>query len=752
MADYKILQNIDLAQNEIKEVSKISNDRSDGKDKKKLLIQTGDNTSLTFSRKDGNNSNSIKGIVKEEISSGKTNESIFTVNPSEVNISNESKTISDANYAISKLTLGLDDNKEHIEAVSPLVDINTGDTEYTDPHISLDKKKSTLGLKSSKIEASSKRNSKSSTLTMEDTIVGVSQGITFKDTDSSPNVSLDLNTDGNISLKASKSITETVDKLSVSLDKSITEGETTQTIAIKNSEESNPSQIEVYKGGVKVSKKGGSYLDVKETSLKGESSTVTIETPNNVKLELKENEKLATLTSNGTITLTSNKGSSNLEASTIYGDNSIVSKADSIKLQTQGYEEKTEDTPKYFSHFPHIELTSKDNNKSILVEGKTIGISSKDEGSNKEDTISLTGTKLNVGSTTTEVTSKDIKVQHKETVLKDGESKEEDILVLEISNNSGSKLIRVPTTTEVDINSTKIGIGDTNSTTTISGSELKVETKTNIEGDSTLSGTTTLQSSKSSPKNTLIVNETSTSITGEQVDINPKTVNIGTATNTEKSVVTTDITIGNNAGGTTKLASKTTSIISTELSVSSGTVKFTGSNISINNTKDDKGKETSSVSLTSNVNTSVKDKVFSVNKGDIPTLKVDTSGTNNSISLAGNSTTITSGSIGIGVSDTTTGITIGKDVGSNITTLQSEETKITSPTVNIGTGTTTSLNIGNSTTAQVNLKGTGNLSITSDTSTSNVTAKTLKFEENISSNDIKIRWDSTLNSLVFEKA
>ena len=34
MADYKILQNIDLAQNEIKEVSKISNDsRRDNKDK-----------------------------------------------------------------------------------------------------------------------------------------------------------------------------------------------------------------------------------------------------------------------------------------------------------------------------------------------------------------------------------------------------------------------------------------------------------------------------------------------------------------------------------------------------------------------------------------------------------------------------------------------------------------------------------------------------------------------------------------------
>ena len=39
MADYKILQNIDLAQNEIKEVSKIANDRQDGKDKG-LHIQT----------------------------------------------------------------------------------------------------------------------------------------------------------------------------------------------------------------------------------------------------------------------------------------------------------------------------------------------------------------------------------------------------------------------------------------------------------------------------------------------------------------------------------------------------------------------------------------------------------------------------------------------------------------------------------------------------------------------------------------
>ena len=966
MADYKILQNIDLAQNEIKEVSKISNDRTDD-NYKGLLIQTGDDTSLTLNRKVGKNSNYIKGIVKEEISSGKTNESIFTVNPSEVNISNESKTISDANYATSKLTLGLDDNKEHIEAVSPLVDINTGDTEYTDPHISLDKKKSTLGLKSSKIEASSKRNSKSSTLTMEDTIVGVSQGITFKDTDSSPNVSLDLNTDGNISLKASKSITETVDKLSVSLDKSITEGETTQTIAIKNSEESNPSQIEVYKGGVKVSKKGGSYLDVKETSLKGESSTVTIktpsnvtlelkdneksatldykgtigltastsitdtvsgkvenlentegtstltstpseisinskvneisstlsvgldidkkehievisplvdiktgdepytyphislsqnslnlksteislnskkgalsssltmnegiteksdtitlqsqskydttkdkdyftvslnktidnkgnislsakdsitesvgnrsisigtsdiviedsttsstkskievnnsgivaskgsnssitlgsnslkgksntvtiETPNNVKLELKENEKLATLTSNGTITLTSNKGTTtSKEAFTTYGDNSIVSKADTITLKTQGYEDT--DTTKYF---PHIKLTSDTKNNSILVEGKTINVFSKGGG----DTINLSGSKLNVESTATEITSDTIKVTKNSTPV--------------LSINTTTPEVSIPTSTKVYINSTTIGIGDANSTTTINGSELKVETKkTNIESDSTLKGTTTLQSSKSSPKNTLIVNETSTSITGLKAEINPTEVNIGTDT-------TTNITVGRNASGTTELASETTKITSPTLNVTSPTVKFgektSKQTISFNGTTES--------SVTSNVNTYVKDKVFSVDKGDTPTLRVDTSSADTSISLAGSSTTITSRSIGIGVSDTTTGITIGKDVGSNITTLQSEETKITSPTVNIGTGTTTSLNIGNSTTAQVNLKGTGNLSITSDTSTSNVTAKTLKFEENISSNDIKIYWDDTSKSLVFAK-
>ena len=742
MADYKILQNIDLAQNEIKEVSKISNDsRRDNKDKG-LRIQTGDDTSLTLNRKVGENSNYIKGIVKEG-----TSESIFNIEPSKIGISNNKGT-----EESSSLVLGLDaDKKEHIEAVSPLVDIKTGTTSYTDPHISLKKKDSTLNLKSNTIIAESKGTTNSS-LTMNGGITEESDTITFKSnskydtTKDYFTVSLNKTSknEGNVSLSAKDSITESVGNRSISIG--------TSDIVIEDSTTSSTeSKIEVNNSGIVASKGSNSSITLGSNSLNGKSNTVTIETPNNVTFELKENENTATLSSKGTITLTSNKDITSKEASTTYGDNSIVSKADSIKLQTQGYEEKTGDTTKYFSHFPHIELTSKDNNKSILVEGKTIGISSKDEGSNKEDTISLTGTKLNVGSTTTEVTSKDIKVQHEETVLKDGESKKEDILVLEISNNSGSKLIRVPTTTEVDINSTKIGIGDTNSTTTISGSELKVETKTNIEGDSTLSGTTILQSSKptseeSTPENTLKVDTKSISITGEQVDINPKTVNIGTATNTEKSVVTTDITIGNNADGTTKLASKTTSIISTELSVSSGTVKFTGSNISINNTKDDKGKETSSVSLTSNVNTSVVGKTFSVkNESNNDILKADTT----SVSLAGSSTTITSRSVGIGT-DTTTGITIGRNASGTTTSLTSETTSITSPKLNVGQTGTSTLNIGNDS-ANVTFEGNNNLSITSDTSTSNVTAKTLKFEENISSNDIKIYWDDTSKSLVFAK-
>ena len=168
MADYKILQNIDLAQNEIKEVSKIANDREDGKDKG-LRIQTGDNTSLAFNRKIGDTANFIKGTVKDG-----TKESTLNIEPSKVSISNTKGTTS-----LSSFVLGLDSKgNEHIEAVSPLVDIKTGSTDYTDPHISLkkDASNSTLRLQSNTVEIRSKGDTESS-LTMNGGITGVSNDI-----------------------------------------------------------------------------------------------------------------------------------------------------------------------------------------------------------------------------------------------------------------------------------------------------------------------------------------------------------------------------------------------------------------------------------------------------------------------------------------------------------------------------------------------------------------------------------------------
>ena len=214
MADYKILQNIDLAQNEIKEVSKIANDRQDGKDKG-LLIQTGNNTSLAFNRKiDASNTiNSIKGTVKDG-----TEESTLNIEPSKVSISNTKGTTSSSSFV-----LGLDSKeKEHIEAISPSIDIKTGDIPYTDPHISLKDKESTLGLQSNTVKINSKGTTESS-LTMDGGITGVSNSISLKDSSekSSEKVSLTLNcdgTNGTISESASKSITETVGTRSVSLD------------------------------------------------------------------------------------------------------------------------------------------------------------------------------------------------------------------------------------------------------------------------------------------------------------------------------------------------------------------------------------------------------------------------------------------------------------------------------------------------------------------------------------------------------
>lgn len=715
MADYKILQNIDLAQNEIKEVSKISNDsRRDNKDKG-LRIQTGDDTSLAFNRKIKNTDtntvtiNSIKGTVKDG-----TEESTLDIKPSKVVISN---TNTKGTTTSSNFVLGLEKGNEHIEAVSPSIDIKTGNTNYTDPHISLSQ--NSLNLKSTEISLNSKKTDKPSSITLNEGITEKSDTITLQsqskyDTTKDKDyftVSLNKTTDnkGNISLSAKDSITESVGNRSISIG--------TSDIVIEDSTTSSTeSKIEVNNSGIVASKGTTSYVDLKETLLEEQSSAVKIKTPNNVTFELKENEKTATLSSKGTITLTSNKDITSKEAFTTYGDNSIVSKADTITLKTQGY--KDTDTTKYF---PHIELTSKDNNNSILVEGKTINVFSKGGG----DTINLSGSKLNVESTATEITSSNINVGTNGNILK--------------INTSSKEVIILPTTV-VDIDSTIIGIGGAGSTTTISGSELKVETKTNIEGDSTLNGTTTLKSSLSNPANTLEVSTSSTSIVGLEAKINPTKVNIGTDTTKKITIGRTDSTP--NEGVTTTLQSETTSITSPTLDVTSPTVKF-GENI--NQTVSFNGTGT----VTSNVNTSVKNKVFSVDKGGTPTLKVDTSSTDTSISLAGSSTTITSRSVGIGT-DTTTGITIGRNASGTTTSLTSETTSITSPTLNVGQTVTSILNIGNDI-AKVTFKGNKNLSITSDTSTSNVTAKTLKFEENISSNDIKIYWDDTSKSLVFAK-
>ena len=191
MTDYKILQNIDLAQNEIKEVSKIANDRQDGKDKG-LLIQTRDNTSLTFKRKIGGKENFIEGKVIDGTGE-EVKKSILNIKPSEVSISNEKGA---TNSTKSKLVLGLNsETKEHIEAISPLVDIKTGNEGYTDPHISLKKDKSILELQSKTVEIKSKGTTESS-LTMDGSITGVSNDILLKD--SNKNVSLNLKADGTI--------------------------------------------------------------------------------------------------------------------------------------------------------------------------------------------------------------------------------------------------------------------------------------------------------------------------------------------------------------------------------------------------------------------------------------------------------------------------------------------------------------------------------------------------------------------------
>ena len=481
MADYKILQNIDLAQNEIKEVSKIANDRQDGKDKG-LRIQTGNDTSLAFNRKidTSNTINSIKGTVKDGTDENKK-ESVLNLEPSKVIISNTKGTETSTN---STITIGLttpdSEGKEHIEAVSPSIDIKTGNTEYTDPHISLKKGSSTLRLQSNIVE-------------------------------------------------------------------------------IKTSESVN------------------------------------------------------------------------------VGENGEI-----LKIVTT--------TPK----------------------------------------------------------------------------------------------ITIPSSTATDINSKTIGLGDSGSTTTVSGSDFNVNTNnTNITSTTTISGTTTIKSSSKS-ENTIEVNGTSTSITGNQADINPANVNIGTVDNST-------VIIGkDNAKNTTTLNSKITSIASPILNVVSPTVNFNGDGQSVNFKKN---TENTNI-VTFEVPTHVKDTIFSVEKTTDSSItevfKVDTSLDNSSTTINGKTATINSTNVNIGIA-TTTAINVGRN-NADTTTLKSNKTRIISPTIEIGTESpSTSVSIGKKD-SEVTLTGKSNFSIEAKDADSKVQANDLKFNTSLSSNDIKIRWDSALNSLVFEKA
>lgn len=736
MADYKILQNIDLAQNEIKEVSKIANDRQDGKDKG-LLIQTGNNTSLAFNRKIDTSKtiNSIKGIVKDGTDEDKK-ESTLNLEPSKVIISNTKGTETSTN---STITIGLttpdSEGKEHIEAVSPSIDIKTktGKTEVTDyahPYISLKKDGSTLELQSNIVKIRSKETTESS-LTMNGGITGVSNDIHLKD--SFENVSLHLNTDGTISESANTSITETVGTRSVLLN---TEG-----IKIEDSTTSTntPSIIKVNNDGIKASKTStinnndgskDSYIDIQPNTIEEKSSNVTIKTPNKVTLTLNEDSNgSASLTSKGTITLTSQG-----DAETKYDNNIITTKADTITIKAKGYEGKGTE------YYPHIELKStKDTDpvNSILLEGKTIDISSKDKGSDTGDIITLNGSKLNVKSATTEITSNTINIKNN--------AGTKEVLTLKTSVPS----ISIPLDTEMDINSTTIGLGesDSNSTTTVKGSKFEVYTnETLIENDTTISGTTTIQSIDSDTANTIEVNGTSTSITGNQADINPAKVNIGT-------VDTSEVIIGkDNTDNTTTLKSSTTEITSPTLNITSPKVDFKGTNQEVIFEGASEGEGNSSV--TSKVPTVAEDTTVSVKKGTNDVFKVDTTSDNTSTTINGTTATINPATVEIGIT-TTNAIIIGRNVkgtSTPTTTLQSSTTKITSPTIEIGKESpSTSVSIGKDS-SDVTLTGRSNFSVTATTTNSKVQANDIKFNTSLSSNDIKIRWDSTLNSLVFEKA
>lgn len=381
-----------------------------------------------------------------------------------------------------------------------------------------------------------------------------------------------------------------------------------------------------------------------------------------------------------------------------------------------------------------IELNASKN--SALIESKAINIFSKDSSSSKSDTINISGSTVNITDATTNIKTDKL-------YIKSNSDTNPEILTLDTKTPK----IDIPSGTETDINSQNIGLGDSDNNTTVlvSGSTFTVSTSTTniISPITEISGTTTLKSGSSSPNNTLEVNGTSTSITGIKADINPTTVNIGTDT----TGATNNIYIGKNSENTfTTLQSKTTNITSPTLSITSSEVDF-GKNT--NQTVTFEG--TSGSSLISKVPTDIKNTTFSVKRDNNDIFNVDTSSADTlTTTIKGTEANINSTTVNIGES-TTTAINVGRNNG-DTTTLQSNITNITSPMIGIGTEPSSDypLSIGKSN-SNISLTGKNNLSITTSDTNSEVQARDLKFTSSLSSNNIKIYWDSKLQSLVFAR-
>ena len=721
---------IDISYNDIEKQVEIE------EQSKKVTIKTPNKVTLTL---DDNASYSASLTSKEAIkftsSEGNLNETstLYGVNVIESKANNiKLHTIGYTSTEATKyhphIELQSNNNNDSILLEGKTINIFSKDKETEEEVLDKDKKDS-ITISSTTLNINDNINtfitSKEAVgITGTERITETSKDITLKD--SSNKVSLNLNSngiDGTISESASKSITETVDDtVSLTLEKN---ADSTHSITLENKKEPDtPSIIEVNDKGIKASKSSDSsdsYIDIQSNTIEEKSRNVTIKTPDSVTLILDENidktKSSASLTSTGKITLTSQG-----DATTEYGNNDITTTADTITIKAKSYKGKGTE------YYPHIKLESNASKNSVLLEGKTINISSKDKDSNK-DTITLSGTKLNIESTTTEITSDAINIKNN--------AGTKEVLTL----NTTTPSISIPSDTETDINSKTIGLGykDNNSTTTVSGSNFNVETtNTNITSTTIVSGKTTIQSSDSNPVNTIVVDGTSTSITGSQADINPANVNIG-------AVDSSKVTIGkDNTNNTTTLKSSTTEITSSTLNIESNKVDFTKTNQEII-------FEGAGGSVTSKeVPIVAEDTTVSVKRGTDEVFKVDTSSEETSTTINGKIATINPVTVNIG-EKTTNAIKIGRnDAGT--TTLRSSTTNITSPTINIGTDTSSSsVSIGKAS-SDVNLTGNHNLSMTSGESESEVGATNLRFDNKIYSNNIKIRWDSALNSLVFEKA